>query len=219
MFGVVLVLSAIAAAAAVRRMIALSYPALDGPAAVAQLDAVFLEKAGRTSMHVLAGLILAIGIPMQMSARLRSWSRPLHRRLGRVLVVIGAVVGVSGFAMLANPVGGMLEVAAIVVFGSAFLFALTKAWVHARRRDIRRHREWMIRTVAIVLGVATTRPVMGVFFATMPLTALEPAQFFGVAFWIGFGATAMAGEWYVRATRRPVTTPVSAPASPSLHGH
>jgi hypothetical protein len=29
-----------------------------------------------------------------------------------------------------------------------------------------------------------------------------PSQFFGAAFWIGFTSTTVAGEWYVRRTRR-----------------
>jgi hypothetical protein len=40
--------------------------------------------------------------------------------------------------------------------------------------------------VVVALGIATTRPVMGVFFATRRLTHLSVSQFFGIAFWIGF---------------------------------
>src|ERR1035441_11074087 len=38
-------------------------------------------------------------------------------------------------------------------------------------------------------GIATTRPVMGIFFATSRLTHLMPHEFFGIAFWIGFTTT------------------------------
>jgi hypothetical protein len=40
--------------------------------------------------------------------------------------------------------------------------------------------------------------VMGVFFATSRLTHLEPRQFFGIAFWIGFSVTYVAGEIYLQ---------------------
>jgi hypothetical protein len=42
-----------------------------------------------------------------------------------------------------------------------------------------------------------------IFYATAFLVALHltPSQFFGVAFWIGFTSTLIAGEWYIRATR------------------
>lgn len=59
----------------------------------------------------------------------------------------------------------------------------------------------MLRALGIVLGIATTRPVMGLFFATSPLTGLAPSQFFGMAFWTGFASTTLVAELYVRHTR------------------
>jgi hypothetical protein len=57
----------------------------------------------------------------------------------------------------------------------------------------------MLRAIAILLGIATTRPVMGVFFATSRLTHLTPAQFFGIAFWIGFSLNTLVMELWLRA--------------------
>ena len=116
-------------------------------------------------------------------------------------MVVGVVVGLSGYAMVAVPVGGWLEVSAIIVYGTAFLAALLAGWRSIRNGDVTRHREWMLRALAIGLGIATTRPVVGVFFATRALTGLSPSQFFGAAFWIGFTTTTLAGEWYIRNTR------------------
>jgi hypothetical protein len=56
--------------------------------------------------------------------------------------------------------------------------------------------------VAILLGIATTRPVMGIFFATSRLTGRQPAQFFGIAFWIGFSINTLAVEWWLRGQSR-----------------
>jgi uncharacterized membrane protein YsdA (DUF1294 family) len=56
----------------------------------------------------------------------------------------------------------------------------------------------MVRAVAILLGIATTRPVMGVFFATARVTHLTPHQFFGVAFWIGFSINTLVIELWLR---------------------
>ena len=39
---------------------------------------------------------------------------------------------------------------------------------------------------------------MGVFFATSRLTHLEPRQFFGIAFWIGFSINTIAVEFWLR---------------------
>jgi hypothetical protein len=50
--------------------------------------------------------------------------------------------------------------------------------------------------------VATVRPVMGVFFATSRMSGLTVQQFFGIAFWIGFSMTYLAGEAWIWYTRR-----------------
>ena len=48
------------------------------------------------------------------------------------------------------------------------------------------------------LGVATTRPIVGMFFAFRRLT---PHEFFGIAFWLGFTITFLAAEAWVDYTR------------------
>jgi hypothetical protein len=199
---VVLSLCAIAAAVSVRRLITLADPAASGTSPLAALDRQFAAHAGLTRGHALAGLVLALLIPVQLSARLRGRLPALHRWMGRALVIVGIGVALTGYAMVAAPVGGPLEVSAIVFYGTALLVSLLTAWRYIRRRDVTHHREWMLRAVAIMLGIATTRPVVAAFFATSPITRLAPSQFFGAAFWIGFTSTALAGEWYIRRTRK-----------------
>jgi hypothetical protein len=67
---------------------------------------------------------------------------------------------------------------------------------------LRQQRRWTTRAVGILLGIATTRPVMAVFFATSPLTHLQPRQFFGIAFWIGFSINAAVIELWLHSRSR-----------------
>jgi hypothetical protein len=114
---------------------------------------------------------------------------------------LGIVTGISALRLSAHPVGGLTEATATILFGCLFLFCLARAWWHIRNRRVELHREWVTRMVAIALGVATTRPIMAVFFATSRLTGLSPEQFFGPAMWLGFTATYVAGETWIRRTR------------------
>jgi hypothetical protein len=200
-WAAVVVLCTIATAVSIRRLVALADSSHPSPSPLAALDALFAARAGLTRTHVIAGLLLALFIPVQLSAGVRRRFPHLHRWVGRTLMIVGIVVGLSGYAMVVTPIGGPLEVSAIVFYGTALLASLLIAWRHIRRGDVMRHREWILRAIAIVLGIATTRPVVAAFFATSPLTQLSPSQFFGAAFWIGFTSTALAGEWYVRSTR------------------
>ena len=154
-----------------------------------------------TLLHIVPSLLFVLLIPLQFVTSLRRRHPRLHRWIGRVTLTLGAVVGISALRLSADPVGGIVEASATIFFGIFFLFALGKAWWHIRNRRVDLHREWVTRMVAIALGVATTRPVMAVFFATRPLTGLTPAQFFGPAMWIGFVSTYLAGAAWITYTR------------------
>ena len=114
---------------------------------------------------------------------------------------LGMAIGTSALLLSASPVGGIVEATATVLFDCLFLFSLGNAWWHIRNRRVELHREWVTRMVAIALGVATTRPIMAVFFATSRLTGLTPEQFFGPAMWLGFFLTCLAGEAWIRYVR------------------
>ena len=95
---------------------------------------------------------------------------------------------------------GVNQAAATTLFGAFFLVALGKAVWHIRRKEVALHREWMIRAFAVVLAVATIRPIIGIFFATRGISGLSPREFFGTAFWIGFTVQLMAAEAWIRST-------------------
>jgi len=197
----------IGAAAAVRRIAVLLFPpAAPRTAELGNLDAQFAARSGLTLAHIVPALIFVVVLPFWFSRRVRA-NGTVYRRISWVLFVLGAIVGVTALPLASQPVGGTTELTAILVFDAIFLFSLARAWVLFLRDDMARYREWMMRAVSVLLGIATTRPVMGVFFATSRLTHLTPHQFFGIAFWIGFGVTYLAGEAYLR--RHPVGSVIS----------
>ncbi len=66
------------------------------------------------------------------------------------------------------------------------------------RREPQLKLRWMTRAIAVLLGIATTRPVMGIFFATSRVTHVSPERFFGIAFWIGFSINTLIVELWLR---------------------
>jgi uncharacterized membrane protein len=169
----------------------------------AALDGLFARYPFLTLSHIVPGLLFMILGPLQFSATIRARYLRWHRWSGRVFVVCGLVIGITALVMsVAMPaIGGLNQAAATILFGSFFLFALCKAFWHIRRREIALHREWMIRAFAIGLAVATIRPIIGIFFATIPFSHLTPYPFFGTAFWIGFVLHLITAESWIHTTR------------------
>jgi hypothetical protein len=181
--------TSISVAVVVRRTVALIYPPQSAPPQLAALDATFASHAALTLAHILPALTFVALAPFLYLRRFAGMVWPK-----RLLFPLGAVVGVTAYAMSNYSIGGWVERSAILFFNSLFLLSLFRAWY--LRREPAQNLRWLTRAIAILLGIATTRPVMGIFFATSPLTHLAPNQFFGIAFWIGFSInTAIVELW------------------------
>jgi hypothetical protein len=197
----------IALAAVGRRLIALARPSTGGPSGMAGLDKVFSSHAALTLAHILPAAVFVV---LAAIVLLRRSSGNLIQRL---FFVFGAITGVTAYAMSAYSVGGWVERSAVLVFNSWFLFSLTKAYLYSESSQ---RRVWMTRAVGVLLGIATTRPVMAIFFATSGATHLGPKQFFGYAFWIGFSINVVIVEAWLHSKRRAqIYAPTQAHAYPT----
>lgn len=181
----------IAVAVVVRRLAAIAHPSQTAPPRMVALDAVFASHAALTLAHIVPAMAFVLLTPFVF---LRRAGAP---RAERLLFPLGAVVGLTAYAMSAYSVGGWVERSAVFFFNSLFLFSLVRSYRYMRAGEPLLQRRWMTRAVGILLGIATTRPVMGLFFATSALTHLEPKQFFGIAFWVGFSINTIAVELWL----------------------
>jgi uncharacterized membrane protein len=202
LWSAIIFLVVIGVAAVTRRSLVLIWPArfsggTSNPAAA--LDAGFAGHAVLTFVHILPGALFLGLATVQFARSFRQKHLLLHRWLGRILVFAGLVIGTSALVMsFKMNIGGPNETAATTLFAIVFLICLIKAYVFIRRKEVTRHREWMIRAYGVGLGVATTRPIVGMFFAFRRLT---PHEFFGIAFWLGFTTTFLAAEAWIDYTR------------------
>ena len=186
----------IAVAVVLRRLVALVHPSQTAPAQMAALDATFASHPALTLAHILPALAFVLLAPVVLLRRSGAvWPE-------RLLFPLGAVVGITAYAMSSYSVGGWVERSAVLLFNSVFLFSLARAYWYMRRGESLQKMRWLSRAIGILLGIATTRPVMGVFFATSRLTHLEPRQFFGIAFWIGFSINTIIVELWLRSRER-----------------
>lgn len=193
--------TAIAIAAVLRRLVALGYPSQTAPPQMAALDAAFASHTSLTLAHILPALAFVLLTPIVLLRQSNAvWPQ-------RLLFALGAAVGVTAYAMSAYSIGGWVERSAVLFFNSLFLFALAHAYWYMRRGEPLQKMRWMSRAIGILLGIATTRPVMGVFFATSRWTHLVPSQFFGIAFWIGFSINTIIVELWLHSGERQTATP------------
>jgi hypothetical protein len=200
-WGLTILLVTIGLLAVVRRTYVLLFPPQGIPrfAAAAAMDAGFAQHRAMTLLHILPASLFIALMPLQFVRRIRAQCLAWHRWSGRLLIVLGPVVGLSALVMSYTfTIGGANEAAATTLYAVLFLVFLGLGFWNIRRRRIVQHREWMIRAFGVALGIATTRPIVAAFFAA---GRLSPHEFFGTAFWLGFTLTLLVAEAWVQYSR------------------
>lgn len=136
--------------------------------------------------HALAGVAFGITGPVQFVRALRHRFGALHRLSGRIFVISGAILGLSGLSLLAQVESQRTPLADIArgLFGLALLIALALAMAAIRDRDILRHRAWAIRAYAVGMGLGIVALVFFPIYIVMgrPPTGLA-ADIIFVASW------------------------------------
>jgi uncharacterized membrane protein len=162
----------------------------------------FLEYPTIVALHVVLGGLYLLFAPFQFVKRVRSRYPAYHRWAGRMLVSVGLVVGLTALFMgFVIPASGWPESVIIGLFGTLFLVALIKGFVHIRARRVALHREWMIRAFAIGLSIATMRLIFIPALMVADPTDGQIAILSNASFAAAFVLNAAVAEAWIRATR------------------
>lgn len=163
------------------------------------MDAGFAQHKALTPAHIVPASLFTVLMPLQFARRIRDRHIQWHRWSGRLLILLGTVVGVSALILTyTTSIGGANETAATTLFAILFLIFLGFGFWKIRHRRVAEHREWMIRAFGVALGIATARPIVAAFFVA---GRLSPLEFFGIAFWLGFSVTLLSAEVWIQHSR------------------
>lgn len=143
-------------------------PVAAGMARVAQLtaggtvtsdNARFFASPVPVVVHILCATVFCLLGAFQFVPAIRRRRPGWHRRAGKVVASCGLLAALAGLWMTVfypRPVGdGALLTFFRLVFGSTMIVSIVLAVVAIRRRDVVRHRAWMIRGYAIGQGAGT----------------------------------------------------------------
>jgi len=163
----------------------------------------FSEYPTITNLHVLPGLIYLALAPLQFLSSVREKYPRYHRLSGRLLAVIGVVLGFTAvFISLVFPYSGLAEQIIVTGFGVFFLVSIIKGVQCARARQFVRHREWMMRAFSIGLSIVTMRLIfIPMLMATGGPTREDAELFSIVSFTIAFVIHAVGAELWIRYSR------------------
>jgi len=182
----------------------LRYVFLGERAYVAELAPSFRARALTVMVHTLFGPIaLTLGLVNLLPAmRQRRWR--LHRWLGRIYLVSSIVLAGAGLSLSFHAAGGPGPRAAFGLLALATIGASLAGYRHIRAGDVRRHREWMLRSYALVFAAVTLRIWMPIL-VTAYQGQFVPAYRWSA--WLCWVPNALFVEWMIRRGWRPQFAP------------
>jgi uncharacterized membrane protein len=156
-------------------------------------------------VHVLSAVPYAVLGAFQFSSRLRRRHPRWHRASGRVVVVLGLLVALSGLWMTLfyarQPGTGELSFLFRLTFGSALAACILLALSAIRRGDVPTHRAWMTRGYAIAVAAGTQAFTLAVGPAVFGPGVLTRDLSLGVAWLVNLAvAEVVIRRWATRRT-------------------
>jgi uncharacterized membrane protein YozB (DUF420 family) len=200
-----IMLSAVPVAAGAARLAELS-----GDAEITPENARFFATPLPVVVHIVSASVYCILGAFQFVPGFRRRRRGWHRAAGRLLVPCGLAAALSGMWMtLFYPLpdhDGDLLAGFRLVFGCAMVISIVLGFAAIRRRDIARHRAWMIRGYAIAQGAGT----QVLIYLPWTLVLGAPGEFSrALLLGAGWAINLAVAEWIIR-KRPPKPTRASA---------
>lgn len=177
---------------------ALSFYARASAAFSRELFESFTARPWGIYSHVLFGALALILGPFQFRRGILVRNRPLHRNLGLVYVISAAMTGVVGLYMAVYSFGGMTTHLGFGVLGLLTSLATLMAYTRIRALDVRAHREWMIRSFALIFAAVTLRVELPLLIVAYK-GAFPPA--YAIVAWLCWVPNLVWAEWHVRHSR------------------
>ncbi len=171
---------------------------------------VYIDNALMIRVHILAGTLSILTGPMQFWSTFRDRHRNWHRLLGKIYLGGAAFGSASGLYIAWISFGGFSAHVGFFVLALGWGGATLMAYRCIRAGHWRLHREWMIRSYSLVLGILGVRVWFGLFSAL----GVESGPSFAASAWLGWVTTLLVAEVYLGWCRSRTTVKVGSETIP-----
>lgn len=169
------------------------------------------------ALHMAPGLFWMAFAPLQFVGSLRRRFPRFHRWVGRIAIGSTLVLIPSGliFAALRPLSNAFVELVPVIFYSILYVAATFMGVRRAREKNFAAHREWMVRSFAVGIGISSVRLWYLLFLHT---TGMHAQEFFATAFWIAFAVNLVIAEIWINVTRRTAAVGVTRPLSQAAPG-
>lgn len=120
-------------------------------------------------IHFIAGGMALLLTPLQLSQKLRNKALHVHRKIGYLYVSAVYLSGMAGLLMSFNASGGWVAQLGFFMLAVSWLTTTTLALFYAIKGNIRSHKRWIYRSVALTAAAITLRLFLGIGLGVLQL--------------------------------------------------
>ena len=186
---------AVAVLAGLIALYGLAYVVVGPPMYPPNLAESFRARPWGIYPHAFFGVLALATGAAQFHPGLLVRRRALHRALGTVYVASCLLLGVAGLYMSAYAAAGAVARVGFGLLAALLLVSTAVAYRAARRRDIRTHRAWMLRSYALIFAAVTLRVELPLLIIAHG-GAFDPA--YRIVAWLCWVPNLAWAEWRVR---------------------
>ena len=147
-------------------------------------------------IHVYASIWVLLAGFTQFSKKIQRNNPRLHRSMGYIYVAdVLLITGPAGLLMGFYANGGITSGIAFVLLATLWIFFTAMAFIKARQKDFKSHRQYMIRSYALTLSALTLRAWK---FAITNNFELPPMDVYRAVAWLGWVPNLIFAEWLIR---------------------
>ena len=151
-------------------------------------------------IHVFSSIFTLLAGFTQFSGSLLRDHPNIHRLIGKVYVFNILFVNFPSAMIMAIYANGFLpSKMAFVILDSLWFGFTLKAFLEIRKKNIRGHKDYMIRSFALTCSVLTLRTWKIILSNTLPL---DPVTLYTADAWLGFVPNLLFAEWLIRFKRK-----------------
>jgi uncharacterized membrane protein len=159
--------------------------------------------------HAIFSSVALLAGPWQFLSSLRRRSLTRHRRLGRIYCIAVAAGWVTSLPIASHAQTGAVASAGFLALGAAWIGTTGAAYFKIRQRQVRAHREWMIRSYALTAAAITLR----IYLPICLVSGVPYAKCYPLIAWLCWIPNWIFAEWLIsRSSARAVEFRNSPPA-------
>jgi len=149
--------------------------------------------------HVFSVIFALLAGFTQFSNFILKEHRNIHRMMGRIYAYDILIINFPAALIMAIYANGQLPgKTAFVILDCLWFWFTYKAIIEIRRKNIKAHKEYMIRSYALTLSAVTLRTWKIIILS---FVYVDPLHLYMIDAWMGFVPNLLFAEWLIRRMR------------------